>query len=82
LTGEKPETIDCLFLLLGRARIDSDIEVPLFKDEGEFRENFGNLTEVIFRLLREIVNPDQPFLPTADPKRNCGRCPYGYICTN
>ena len=82
LTGEKPETIDCLFLLLGRARIDSDIEVPLFKDEGEFGENFGNLTEVIFRLLREIVNPDQPFVPTADPKRNCGRCPYGYICTN
>ena len=33
LTGEKPEEIDCLFLLLGKARIDSDIEVPLFKDE-------------------------------------------------
>jgi CRISPR/Cas system-associated exonuclease Cas4 (RecB family) len=82
LTGEKPETIDCLFLLLGRARIDSDIEVSLFKDESEFRENFGNLTEVIFRLLREIVNPDQPFMPTVDPKNHCGRCPYGYICTN
>ena len=82
LTGEKPASIDCLFLLLGRARIDSGIEVPLFKDETEFRENFGNLTEVIFSLLGEIVNPDQLFLPTADPKRNCGRCPYGYICTN
>jgi len=82
LTGEKPENIDCMFLLLGRARIDSDIEVPLFKNEAEFKENFGNLTQVIFSLLREIVNPDQPFLPTIDPKNNCARCPYGYICTN
>ncbi len=82
LTGEKPEKIDCMFLLLGRARIDSDIEIPLFKDEGEFNENFGNLTRVIFSLLREIVNPDQPFLPTINPKKNCGRCAYGYICTN
>jgi CRISPR/Cas system-associated exonuclease Cas4 (RecB family) len=82
LTGEKPEKIDCMFLLLGRARIDSDIEVPLFKNETEFRENFGNLTEVIFSLLREIVSPDQAFIPTIDPKNHCGRCAYGYICTN
>jgi CRISPR/Cas system-associated exonuclease Cas4 (RecB family) len=82
LTGEKPETIDCMFLLLGRARIDSEIEVPLFRNETEFKENFGNLTEVIFSLLREIVNPDQPFMPTIDTKKNCRRCPYGYICTN
>jgi len=82
LTGERPEAIDSMFLLLGRARMDSEIEVPLFKNETEFKENFGNLTEVIFSLLREIVNPDQPFMPTVDTKKNCGRCPYGYICTN
>jgi CRISPR/Cas system-associated exonuclease Cas4 (RecB family) len=82
LTGEKPENIDCMFLLLGRVRIDSDIEVPLFKNENEFKENFGNLTQVIFSLLGEIVNPDQPFIPTIDLKNNCGRCAYGFICTN
>ena len=82
LTGEKPEAIDPMFLLLGRARIDSEIEVPLFKDEIEFRENFGNVTEVIFSLLREIMNQDRPFLPTLDPKNTCGGCVYGYICTN
>jgi len=82
LTGEKPEDVDCLFLLLGKTRINSDIEVPLFKNETEFKEHFGNLTHVIFNLLREIVNPDQPFKPTIDPKKNCGRCAYGYICTN
>jgi ATP-dependent helicase/nuclease subunit B len=82
LTGEKPENIDCMFLLLGRARIDSDIEVPLFKNETGFKENFTNLNQVIFSLLKEIVNPDQPFNPTIDPKKNCSRCAYGYICTN
>jgi CRISPR/Cas system-associated exonuclease Cas4 (RecB family) len=82
LTGEKPEEMDCMFLLLGKAKIDTDIEVPLFKNEAEFKENFENLTQVIFRLLKEIVNPDQPFLPTIDRKNNCGRCAYGTICTN
>jgi hypothetical protein len=71
-----------MFLLLGRVRIDSDIEVPLFKNENEFKENFGNLTQVIFSLLGEIVNPDQSFIPTIDLKNNCARCAYGYICTN
>jgi CRISPR/Cas system-associated exonuclease Cas4 (RecB family) len=82
LTGEKPEAIDCMFLLLGRTRIDAGIEVSLFKNEAEFRENFENLTQIIFSLLREIVNPEQPFLPTIDPKKNCDTCVYGSICTN
>jgi ATP-dependent helicase/nuclease subunit B len=82
LTGERPETIDCLFLLLGRTRIDSEIEVPLFRDEAECKEYSENLTQVIFSLLAELVDPDQPFLPTTDPKNHCGRCAYGYICAN
>ena len=82
LTGEEPEKIDCMFLLLGKTRIDSDIEVPLFKDEAEFNQHFGNLSQVIFSLLREIVNPDKAFVPTIDPKNHCGRCAYGSICTN
>jgi ATP-dependent helicase/nuclease subunit B len=82
LTGEDPEGIDAMFLLLGRARIAPDIEVPFFKNENEFRENYDRINQVIFGLLGEIVDPDQPFLPTIDPKRNCGRCTYGYICTN
>jgi hypothetical protein len=82
LTGEEPEEVDCMFLLLGKARIDTDIEVPLFKDRAEFKENFGKLTQIIFSLLKEIVDPDRPFMPTIDLKNNCGRCAYGYICTN
>ena len=82
LSGEKPADIDCMFLLLGKARIDTDIEVPLFKDEAEFKENFENLTRIILSLLREAVDPETPFMPTIDQKNSCGRCAYGYICTN
>jgi ATP-dependent helicase/nuclease subunit B len=80
--GVKPEDIDCLFLLLGRNIIDPAIELPLFKDGSEFKDNFENLTEIIFTLLKEIVNPGLPFLPTVDPKNRCGGCIYGHICTN
>jgi CRISPR/Cas system-associated exonuclease Cas4 (RecB family) len=82
LSGGKPNNIDCMFLLLGKARIDADIELPLFRDEAEFRENFGNLSQVIFSLLKEIVDLEKPFIPTIDTKNNCGRCVYGYLCTN
>jgi len=82
LSVEKPGNIDSMFLLLGKARIDTDIEVPVFKDEAEFKDNFENLTRIILSLLREIVDPEKPFMPTIDPKNSCGRCAYGYICTN
>ena len=80
--GEKPEQIDCLFLLLGRNIIDPAIELPLFKDETEFKENFENLTEIIVKLLKEIVDSELPFLPTIDPKNRCAGCLYAHICTN
>ena len=80
--GEKPEEIDCLFLLLGRNIIDPAIELPLFKDETEFKENFENLTEIIVKLLKEIVDSELPFLPTLDPKNRCAGCLYAHICTN
>ncbi|OGP94810.1 MAG: hypothetical protein A2157_11470 [Deltaproteobacteria bacterium RBG_16_47_11] len=82
LSGEKPGNIDCMFLLLGKARIDTNIEVPVFKDEAEFKENFESLTRIILSLLREIVDSEKPFMPTIDPKNSCGGCAYGYICTN
>ena len=80
-TGQRPENIDGIFLLLGKARIDSDIELPLFRDEAEFHANYGNLTHVIFSLLREIVDPTRPFA-AAESKNRCGRCIYNHLCAS
>lgn len=80
--GEKPEEIDCAFLLLGRTRIDSTIELPLFEDQAEFNHRFPALYHVIFNLLNEIVDPGQPFMATPAMKNRCDRCIYRHICTN
>ena len=81
-TGEEPEEVDCFFLLLGRNRIDPTIELPLFRDKTEFDQKFGDLNHIIFSLLKEIVDPRQPFVPTRTPKNRCDRCIYKHICTN
>jgi hypothetical protein len=81
-TGEKPEEIDCFFLLLGRNIIDTAIELPLFEDKTEFDQRFGDLHHIIFSLLREIIDPKEPFMPTTTPKNRCDRCLYRHICTN
>jgi CRISPR/Cas system-associated exonuclease Cas4 (RecB family) len=81
-TGERPEGIDCIFLILGRTRIDRDIELPLFEGEPQFHQRFGELHYVIFSLLREIVNPEKPFMPTPAMKNGCDPCIYRNICTN
>jgi ATP-dependent helicase/nuclease subunit B len=81
-TGEKPEEIDCLFLLLGRNTIDTSIELPLFKDKSEFHQRFDVLYQIIFRLLKEIIDPGQPFVPAPTSKSRCPHCIYKHICTN
>jgi ATP-dependent helicase/nuclease subunit B len=82
LTGEPPENIDCMFLLLGRTRVDPTIELPLFEDKNEFNQRFDDLHHIIFSLLRELVDPDQPFRPPSAPKNRCDRCIYRHLCTN
>jgi ATP-dependent helicase/nuclease subunit B len=81
-TGEKSEGIDCIFLILGRTRIDRAIELPLFENESEFHQRYSELHHVIFSLLREIVDPEKPFMPTPVMKNRCDPCIYRHICTN
>jgi ATP-dependent helicase/nuclease subunit B len=81
-TGETPEKIDCLFLLLGRAKIDSAIELPMLEGGGDFGERFGALHHIIFNLLGEIVDLHTPFGPPATSLERCGGCLYEHLCTN
>jgi CRISPR/Cas system-associated exonuclease Cas4 (RecB family) len=81
-TGEKPEGIDCIFMILGRTRVDRAIELLLFENESEFHQRYGKLHHVIFSLLREIVDPEKPFMPTPAMKNRCDPCIYRHICTN
>ncbi|MHB8882049.1 MAG: PD-(D/E)XK nuclease family protein [Thermodesulfovibrionales bacterium] len=70
--------LNALFLLLGRAKISKDIELPLFNAATDI--DFEPLKEVILRLLREMTDPGQPFLPAPDMKRTCPSCDFQCIC--
>jgi CRISPR/Cas system-associated exonuclease Cas4 (RecB family) len=81
-TEKKRRTIDelnALFLLLGRAKISNEIEVPLFRESSP-AETFVPLKTVIFKLLGEIINPQIPFMPASDRKKACPSCDFQYIC--
>jgi ATP-dependent helicase/nuclease subunit B len=81
-TEKKRRTIDelnALFLLLGRAKISDEIEVPLF-DGSSPAETFVPLKTVIFKLLGEIVDPQVPFLPAFKKEKACPSCDFQYIC--
>jgi hypothetical protein len=71
--------LNALFLLLGRSRISSDIEIPLFDGPSAY-DIYGMLKTVIFKLLREITDPFVPFNPAIDKKKVCPLCDFQYIC--
>ncbi|MCX8011820.1 MAG: PD-(D/E)XK nuclease family protein, partial [Desulfobacterota bacterium] len=83
-TGVSRAEIDCFFLLLGKNFIDQDIELPLFEDEDRngLEEKLACLQHIIFALLKEIIDPYQPFIPTPNPKNQCRLCIYANICGN
>ncbi len=76
---EKPENIDCMFLLLGRMVLDEKIEAPLFANRDDIKEKYESLQKVIWGLLREITNPACVFTPTK-LKYMCAGCDFNCIC--
>ncbi|MEW6067321.1 MAG: PD-(D/E)XK nuclease family protein [Nitrospirota bacterium] len=81
--GEDVKYLNGIYLLLGYSRIDKDkdkgIEISPFEEQ-ETEKAMNILRDVIFKLLREIVDPATPFAPPKDIKRECPRCNFRYIC--
>ncbi|MBI1822502.1 MAG: PD-(D/E)XK nuclease family protein, partial [Nitrospirae bacterium] len=69
------ENLEAMYLLLGRSKIGSEIELPLF-NEIPAAEVFRLLKTVILGLLHEITDSSLPFFPTTDNKKNCQGCDY------
>ncbi|HKN18693.1 MAG TPA: PD-(D/E)XK nuclease family protein, partial [Dissulfurispiraceae bacterium] len=73
------DDLDAIFLLLGRSKISRDVELPLFGDSSP-AEMFELMKTVIFKLLREIIDPLVPFVQPNDKKKVCPSCDFQYIC--
>ncbi len=78
-TGKAIRDLNAMFLLLGRSLINSEIELPLFTEE-DGEEKYELLKVMIFRLLKEITDPELPFKPATDRKNTCPDCSYKHIC--
>jgi CRISPR/Cas system-associated exonuclease Cas4 (RecB family) len=79
-TGVGIEKIKPAFLFLGRNKIDETIESPLFDEEIPVGHQMSKLEEVLFKVLKEIVDPDTPFHATKELEENCPQCPFQRIC--
>lgn len=79
-TGTDIAEMNASILLLGRARVGPEIEITLFEEEIDKGATYLMLKEIIFKLLKEIVDPQKPFSPTTNKKENCPFCAYQYIC--
>ncbi len=75
-----PDSINGIFLTLGRMAMDEKIEIPLFKSAEEALNYFPVLQDIIFKLLREIINPDIPFEPSKNREKTCSTCMFHHIC--
>jgi hypothetical protein len=75
-----PLAADAAYVMLGRARMDADCEVPLFTDRDAAALAWPKIEETLRRLIAEVVDPAVPFVPADDLAAACPNCPFTTIC--
>jgi ATP-dependent helicase/nuclease subunit B len=79
-TGIPLEKITPAYLFLGRNQLDDKIELPIGDDQTSPVMIFDSVQPVIYKLIDEILNVNQPFAPTNFLEDECSKCPYSTIC--
>lgn len=69
-----------IYLLIGKAYIDEEIEFNPFKNFSTIENPLEILTGVLEILIEEIKNPNIPFYATKNFERNCLYCEFQKIC--
>lgn len=80
ITRKNIQHLNGMFLLLGKARISKDIELPLFDHQADAHKMYQLLEDIIFQILHEITDPSIPFTPTQNKKTRCPSCNFHYMC--
>ncbi len=74
------DSLDAMFLLLGRNLINEKIELP-FCDRGlDGKKCYETMRALIIGILNEISDPGAPFSPAGNLKKSCPFCDYRYLC--
>ena len=79
-TGSNIDEIVPAYLLLGKNRVDENIELSLFDEDVNPRELYKQLESIIFGLVDEITDSAEPFRPTEALQEHCIRCAYTTLC--
>jgi len=74
------DRLEAMFLLLGKVRIDREIELPLFGPDQDAKVLYGAARQVIFALAEEIADQATPFAPHLRSKNACLYCDYRSVC--
>jgi len=74
------ENLSAAYLFLGKQRIDTSIEVPLYNSSEETLYWQPQLEALIYSLIEEIRSPDVPFRPAEDFTKECIYCPMQTLC--
>ncbi|MBP8975419.1 MAG: PD-(D/E)XK nuclease family protein, partial [Bacteroidetes bacterium] len=74
------ENLSAAYLFLGKQRIDTSIEVPLYNSSEEALYWQPQLEALIYSLIEEIRSPDVPFRPAEDFTKECIYCPMQTLC--
>jgi len=84
LFKKRPEKIQGRFVMLGKQRINPEIEVSPYGTLGlepeVHAQRLEMMDELINKLLAEIVDPKIPFTPAAEADRVCLYCDYKSLC--
>jgi hypothetical protein len=80
VSGLPTQPAGAMFLLLGKVRVDSSIELPLFGAHDDIMAGNEAARQVIFALTEEVVDPQTPFTPEFRSKNSCLFCDYQYLC--
>ncbi len=77
---DAPVSLNPVFVLLGKQRLDTNIDIGLLDMMTNPREDMIKIKEIVRMLLDEITDPELDFQPTEDFTAECPNCPYKYIC--
>lgn len=80
ITNTKIRNLNGMFLFLGKTKISSDIEFPLFDSQMQIERTYGLLQDIIMKIMEEIKDPSVPFTSSNNKREVCPSCHFQYIC--
>jgi hypothetical protein len=78
ISGKPLHEIHPAYLFLGDAELDEHLEQPLFAERSA--DGYLQIEQFLDTLMKDIKDPQRPFLPPQKLEEVCPRCPFTTLC--